>query len=282
MGEGSVMKATVGGIFSGTFDFLRANWLLMIGMLVVSCILLGGLGYLMVGSFFTQAMSGVQPDPAAMLAMIGQFLLFYLVMLVLMYGVSLSVWRHGLTNGQDPVTSNIGWALLGGVTLTLLYIGLMIAIYIVVTIVMLILLMVVGGGASMFGPGAFSPDNLAGPAVAVMVILYIAILVASLWLWARLSVMGPVMAAARTVNPFTGLVQSWRLTGPSQWTIVGFLLLTIVAMVVLFFVAGLIAAAMPVPWLLLLLYVPVLLFWWAAPAGIHAQVASVDRASVFE
>jgi hypothetical protein len=169
------MKATIGGIFSGTFEFLRANWLIMIGMFVVACVLLGLLGYLMIGSFISQAMTGGQPDPSAILAMMGQLFLFYLIMLVVMNAVSLSVWRHGMTNGQDPVTSNIGWALLGGVTLTLFYFGLIIALYIALTIVMLILFAIVGGGVSMMDPGGFSPENLAGPVVAVIVLLYLAI-----------------------------------------------------------------------------------------------------------
>jgi hypothetical protein len=276
------MKATIGGIFSGTFEFLKANWLIMIGMFVVACVLLGLLGYLMIGSFISQAMTGGQPDPSAILAMMGQLFLFYLIMLVVMNAVSLSVWRHGMTNGQDPVTSNIGWALLGGVTLTLFYFGLIIALYIALTIVMLILFAIVGGGVSMMDPGGFSPENLAGPVVAVIVLLYLAILVASLWFWARLSVMGPVMAVGRTVNPFTGLTESWRLTRPSQWTIVGFLFLAMIGVIVLFFVGGLVSGATGVPWLIFLLYIPLLLFWWSVPPGIHGQVATTYSAAVFE
>jgi hypothetical protein len=276
------MKTTIGGIFSGTFDFLKANWLIMIGMFLATCALLGLLGYLMVGSFFRQAMSGVQPDATAMIAMMGQFFLFYLILLVVMNAVSLSVWRHGMTDGQDPIPGNFGWALLGGVTLSLFSIGLIIAIYVALAIVMVILVALVGGGAVFMGPGGFSPEALAGPAIAVIVILYIALLAASLWFWARLSVMGAVMAGERTANPFTGLVQSWRLTRPSQWTIVGFLLLAIIGIVVLFFVAGVIAGAAGVPWLMFLLYIPLLLFWWSVPPGVHRQVASIDRSAVFQ
>ena len=276
------MKATIGGIFSGTFDFLKANWLVMIGMFIAGCVVLGLLGYLMIGSFFSMAASGVQPDPAAMLAIMGQLLLFYLIALVVMFGISLSVWRHGMTNGQDPVSSNLGWALLGGVMSALLYIALMIALYIVLTIVMLILLAVIGGGAVFTGTGRFSPEAAAGPALAMIILLYIVFFAAALWIWARLSLIGPVMAAERTVNPFTGLVQSWRLTRASQWTIVGFLLIAVIGIVALFLVVGVVVAAMGTPWVMLLLYIPVALFWWSLPPGIYGQVAAPDHAAAFE
>jgi hypothetical protein len=276
------MKATFAGIFSGTFDFLKANWLMMIGMFVSACVVLGLLGYLMVGSFFSMAARGVEPDPAAMLAMMGQLFLFYLIVLVALYGISLSVWRHGMTNGEDPVFSNFGWALLGGVTLTLLYIGLMIAIYIVFAIIIGILLMLVGGGAILTGAGGVSPETMGGPAFAVIILLYIAFIAAWLWVWARISVIGPVMAAERTVNPFTGLVQSWRLTRASQWTIVGFMLVAAIGAVLLFMVAGLITGVLGVPLVAVLLYIPLLLFWWSVPPAIYGQVAAPDHAAAFE
>lgn len=276
------MKATVAGIFSGTFDFLKAHWLTMIGMFVAACAVLGLLGYLMIGSFFSMAMRGVEPDPSLMLAMMGQFMLFYLIALVVVYGISLSIWRHGMTNGQDPVFSNLGWAMLGGVTLALLYIGLIIAIYIVLTIIMVILLLLVGGGAAFTGAGGVSPETMAGPAVAVIVLIYVLFLVAALWVGARLSVMGPVMVAERTVNPLRGLTESWRLTRASQWTIVGFLLITVIGIVVLFIVAGIAVAALGTPLVMLLLYIPVTLFWWAVPPGIYGQVAAPDHAEAFE
>jgi hypothetical protein len=276
------MKATFAGIFSGTFDFLKANWLMMIGMFVSACVVLGLVGYLTVGSFLSMAARGVEPDPSVMLAMIGQLFLFYLIVLVALYGISLSVWRHGMTDGEDPVFSNFGWALLGGVTLTLLYIGLMIAIYIVFAIIIGILLLLVGGGAILTGAGGVSPETMGGPAFAVIILLYIAFIAAWLWVWARISVIGPVMAAERTVNPFTGLVQSWRLTRASQWTIVGFMLVAAIGAVLLFTVAGLITGVLGVPLVAVLLYIPLLLFWWSVPPAIYGQVAAPDHAAAFE
>jgi len=275
-------KATLEGLFSATMAFLKANWLAMIAMIVGVCVVSGVLGYLMLGSFFSMAMAGGTPDPTVILAMMGQFALVYLIVMVLLYAASLSIWRHGMTNGQDGIAQNIGWALLGGLTLMLLYIGLFIALYIAMIVVVLILVAIVGGGIGAFGQGGFSPQNVAGPAIAFVVVLYLAFIVAMLWVAARLSIIGPVMAAQRTVNPITGLAQSWSLTKASQWTLVGFFVLVAIASTVALLVLVLVLGPLQIPALVLLPYVPLWLFWWAVPPGIYAQVAAPDRGPVFQ
>src|SRR3546814_20869927 len=48
------------------------------------------------------------------------------------------------------------------------------------------------------------------------------------------------MAQKLTRNPVTGITGSWKLTGASQWAIVGFYILFTILMVVYAFIAGLI------------------------------------------
>src|SRR3546814_11639610 len=81
---------------------------------------------------------------------------------------------------------------------------------------------------------------LSGGAMAVAFVYYVAVLVFFLWLQGRLSVAGPVMAQKLTRNPVTGITGSWKLTGASQWAIVGFYILFTILMVVYAFIAGLI------------------------------------------
>lgn len=276
------MKATIGGIFSGTLDFLKANWLVMLGMVVAVFVVLGAFGFLMVGSLFSQAMMGAPADPTIVFSMMGRFFLFYLIAMVVLYGASLSVWRHGMTNGQDSVVQNLGWAIGAGAMMGLLYIGLVIILYIILAIVALVLIAVAGVSFAAIGPGGTSAAGLGAGAVVLIVLLYIAFLVGMLWITSRLSLIGPVMAAERTINPITGLTKSWSLTGPSQWTIVGFFLLTAIAVVVALLVVGAILAAVNVQFLVLLLYVPLFLFWWSLPPGIYSQVSKPDRSAVFQ
>src|SRR3546814_10341315 len=61
-----------------------------------------------------------------------------------------------------------------------------------------------------------------------------------LWVQGRFMVAGPVMAERLTRNPVTGLGESWRLTGPSQWVIVGFYLLFTIGVFVYALIAGMI------------------------------------------
>src|SRR3546814_19559441 len=59
-----------------------------------------------------------------------------------------------------------------------------------------------------------------------------------LWVQGRFMVAGPVMAERLTRNPVTGLGESRRLTGPSQWVIVGSYLLFTIGVFVYALIAG--------------------------------------------
>ena len=89
------------------------------------------------------------------------------------------------------------------------------------------------------------------------------------------------MAAQRTVNPLTGLAQSWTLTKPSQWTIVGFFLAVVIGLIVVMLVFGMVVSAINVPGLVLLAYIPIALFGWSIPPGIYGQVAVPDHSATF-
>lgn len=66
-----------------------------------------------------------------------------------------------------------------------------------------------------------------------------------LWLSARLCCTGPAMARRGTFNPLPGIAESWRLTGPAQWRILGYLSIVAVLLGLLLFVAmGLVGTGM--------------------------------------
>src|SRR5690606_35529605 len=96
------------------------------------------------------------------------------------------------------------------------------------------------GGAGAFSPGALQSGAVGGGVLFVLVAYYIAILVFFVWLQSRLSVAGPVMAERLTRNPVTGITESWKLTSASQWLIVLFYILLVIASVVYSLIAGMI------------------------------------------
>src|SRR3546814_18637415 len=81
------------------------------------------------------------------------------------------------------------------------------------------------GGLSPAALESGGAGAIGGGAILLMIILYVAMIVFLLWVQGRFMVAGPVMAERLTRNPVTGLGASWRLTGPSQWGIVGFYLI---------------------------------------------------------
>lgn len=82
-------------------------------------------------------------------------------------------------------------------------------------------------------------------------ILAIAVLLAVLWVLTRFSMTLPVLALEGTLNPFTALGRSWKLTQPAQMRLFLFYVLLFVAYLVIalvtFMIMGTIAAAMGTP-----------------------------------
>jgi hypothetical protein len=294
-------KMTIGGAFTATMDFIRQSWHVLLGSLVVALVVTGVLGALLVGnSFDPMAMA----DPARVMGVIGGLFLLIILFIVFYYAACFLSWRHGLTGGAEPVLSNIGWAMGAGALFALAMLVVTFVAYIILYIVIIILALLF---AAVFGLSGLSFESLAagdaaamgGGVIAAVAIFYVLMIVASLWFTARLSVAGPVMADLRTVNPITGLGRSWQMTGPSQWTIVGFFLLLAVISFALFFVVGLVFGGMMAGFaagadpaaaagfgigtvvLMMLLYVPFLLVAVAVPAGIYRALAPVGSGDVF-
>lgn len=287
-------KMSIGAAFSETFAFIRANWTQMLMWTGGAVVVLGVLGYLMLGSTFAMmAMSA--GDPSAMMGALGRIFLFAIVAAVILYAVCMLVWRNGLHPAEAP---NFGWALQAGPAFALGMAVVFIGIYIVMVVVMLVLALIFGAafaGLGGFSPSALQSGALGGGTIALIIVFYIAVLVFFLWVFGRLSVAGPVMADRLTRNPVTGITESWRITGPSQWTIVGFYILITILSVVYGFVAGLIfggimgAAAggsatgtiIAMIIMAFVVYVPQLLLSFATPIGIYRAIAPRASGDVF-
>ncbi|MBB5706152.1 hypothetical protein [Sphingopyxis panaciterrulae] len=284
-----MIKMSIGAAFSETFAFLKANWTKMLMWMGGTIVVLGILGYLMLGSTFAaMAMATTTNDPSVMLGAFSRIFLFAILAAVILYAVGMLIWRGGLHPDEAP---NFGWAFQAGPAFALGMFVVMAIAYIVMMIISFVLMLIFGavlGGAGAFSPGAFQSGALSGGAMAVAFVYYVAVLVFFLWLQGRLSVAGPVMAQKLTRNPVTGITESWKLTGASQWAIVGFYILFTILMVVYAFIAGLIfggitgalaggsavGAMVAMIVLGLIVYLPILMLSLSMPVGIYRAISS--------
>lgn len=290
-------KMSIGAAFSETFAFLKANWMQMLIWVGGALVVVGLLGYLFLGSTFS-AMAMAPNDPSLIMGAFGKIFLFALIAGVILYGVSMLIWRGGLHPGEAP---NFAWAFQAGPAFAFGMFVVMAAAYILVIIVMFILTLIFG--AALGGMGALSPSALesgaagavGGGAIFLMIILYIAVIVFMLWVQARFSVAGPVMADRLTRNPVTGLGESWRLTGASQWAIVGFYLLFTIGIFIYALIAGMIfggilgaiaggsvvGAILTMIVMAAAVYLPMIMISFSMPIGIYRALAPRASGDVF-
>lgn len=290
-------KMSIGAAFSETFAFLKANWMQMLIWVGGALVVVGLLGYLFLGSTFS-AMALAPNDPSLVMGAFSKIFLFALIAAVILYGVSMLIWRGGMHPGEAP---NFAWAFQAGPALAFGMFVVMIAAYIVIFIIMFILTLIFG--AALGGMGGFSPDALTsgaagaigGGAIFLMIILYIGLIVFMLWVQARFMVAGPVMANQLTRNPVTGLGESWRLTGPSQWTIVGFYLLFTIGIFIYALIAGMIfggvlgailggsavGAMLTMIVMAAVVYLPIIMISFSMPVGIYRAIAPRASGDVF-
>lgn len=287
-------KMSIGAAFSETFAFLKVNWQQMLLWVGGALVVIGLIGFLFLGSTFS-AMAMAPNDPSVVMGAFGKIGLFALIAAIIFYGVSMLIWRGGMHPGEAP---NFAWAFQAGPALAFGMFVVMIAAYIVIFIVMFILTLIFGaalGGMGGLSPGALESGAVGGGAIFLLVIVYIAVIVFMLWVQGRFMVAGPVMADRLTRNPVTGLTESWRLTGPSQWTIVGFYLLFTIGVFIYALIAGMIfggilgailggsMVGMILTMIVMaaLVYLPIIMISLSMPVGVYRAIAPRASGDVF-
>ncbi|PZQ21629.1 MAG: hypothetical protein DI569_11370 [Sphingopyxis macrogoltabida] len=286
-----MIRMSIGAAFSESFAFLKANWMQMAIWVGGALLLLAVLGYLLLGSTFT-AMAMSAGDPSVVMGAFSKIFLFALIAGVILYAACMLIWRGGLHPGEAP---NFGWAVQAGPAFAFGLFVVMLGAYFLIFIVMLIVGLLFGAAGGL-SPAAFESGAVGGGTMAVMVVLYIAMLVFMLWVQGRFSVAGPVMADRLTRNPITGLAESWKMTAASQWLIVGFYLLFTILIFVYALVAGMIfgailggvassgsmvAAFLSAIIMAVVVYLPILMFSFSVPIGIYRAIAPRASADVF-
>jgi hypothetical protein len=285
---------SIGEAWSQAMAFLSAHFRMILiyvlaGVLIPAILQFAVMGGAGMQQLFSPEALMAGGDPAAVFAGLGVgFVIVSIIGNIIQSGSYFASWRHGLSNGSEEPAGAITYGLTAGVMWLLATIVLVIIGVIVIGVPMALL----GGAAAMAGgsPGA----GLGILAVLIPLLL----LVVLLWLAARLSCTGPAMADARSINPLYGIGTSWRLTGPAQWSIFGYLIVLVIATFVLFLVIGLVAGvgmvgamssggeagAGSIITLVItsfLVGIPVALAYVAIPAGIYRTLVPNNAGDVF-
>ncbi|WP_447753961.1 hypothetical protein [Sphingopyxis fribergensis] len=215
-------------------------------------------------------------------------ILVSLINYVLQTGSYFASWRIGLTGGSEPLGSALVYGVIAALPTLLLG-------FVVLLLLGLIAFLVFGSAFAPIMMGAQPSEGAAAGTAILLLLLMPVFLLFLVWLGARLSCTGPVMADRRTFNILTGLAESWRMTAVSQWKIFGYFLLIGVALFVVFLILGMIVGVsmfagggMPGSASMiglivgaLLLGIPVAYLQVGIPAGIYRALGGQSQADVF-
>lgn len=222
--------------------------------------------------------------PGAMAAFSGTVILVGLIGLVMQMASYFASWRMGLAPGQDSVGSALGYGMVAALPLLLVMFVFILVLGIVMGVIFgasVIPLIMSGGTPTDAQAAGIGVSMLIGVPVFFLFIL---------WLTARFCCMGPVMAAQRSFNPFTGLTESWRMTGASQWKLMGYFFLIFIVMIILVMIVGMFVGISTLAGgdgggiaivLGALVGIPMAYLYTAVPAGIYRALSGGKTSDIF-
>ena len=273
--------------FSEAKAFVMQNPLLYFGLILLAQIIAMVIVFLPIGGvagFQSIAMAGADPQAIAgiMAGFGGLFLICMIAGAAITLAGNFAVWRHGLSNGSISA----GEALVYGLKACFPSLLFFVVGYLAVILCAILIGAIIGGIGSVVGNSVFFGI--------VAAVFGLAVLAGFIYLLARLSIMGPLMADQNKLNPFTAAGQSWRATNGNGWMIALFFVLCYIVFSVVYFVAAMIAGAIGQVSgsialtfiLMIVLILPILiigiLLGVGLPAGVYRDlVGSVNKAEIF-
>lgn len=280
---------TIGEAWSQAVAFIKANLQTLVITLGIGVVVAALVQYFLVGgdqmaqmaqlqqALRTGSLTPLATGSAAATSGV-TLMLAGLVAGIITSATEFAAMRQGLAPGADDTRSLVSFGLVSAVLTLLLFfvVGVVAAVIIAIPIGLVI------GGMAAAGGGA-------GGVGVVGIFLGLMAIVVGLYLSARLSVFRAAMAANRSTSPVFGVKQSWGLTRNCAWSIVGYLLLLVIAgLVVMMLVGGLVgvigmALGQLAAAILSALFVslPVAILGTGIVAGIYRTLAPNTDASVF-
>ena len=277
-GELDIMTFTIGEAWTQAMEFFRRNQQILLILMGGSAIAIGIVQLIMIGgdmqSYMQQVIAAAQSgNPEQLAALGGGGLATVSLLAAIVQGTARqATLRMGL-GGGDSMSD----ALVYGVKAALMLFLMGLVIGIVFAVVAVILITVLGVGAVAAGSGSGS--------IGLGILIGLALLVGILWLFARFCLTGAAMADAATINPLFGLRQSWQLTAPHQWSILGYLVLLYIAIAVVSLLAqsifGIFGGFIGGILSLALVQAPVAIAWTSVIAGIYIALTPRKADDVF-
>ncbi|MEQ1725272.1 MAG: hypothetical protein ABL882_05025 [Sphingopyxis sp.] len=190
--------------------------------------------------------------------------------------------RMGLS-GEEDYASALSYGVVAAIVSTLFWVALAFALAVIFGIILAAL----GAGAVFAGGGG--GGAVGAGMIGMFALVALLLIPLALWLAVRLWVIAPAMADARSANPLFGLSQSWRLSAPHQWTMLGYLILLIIAAIVIFGILGAIVGFIGAmlgetvgPILVAIVTgVPAGILGLAINAGVYRTLAPRDHGEIF-
>jgi hypothetical protein len=195
--------------FSEAFDILKSRFGVLIGTALIFWVgliaIMAVFGGTLMAGVMASAAAGTDPDPAQMFAGMGfSIVLFYLLIYAVQFAMALAMMR--LCSDRHP--PSIGDAIGSGVRGVPTMFGVVIILAIAGIVVGLVFGLIFGAITAALNSGALS------------VVLALAGFVLALYVYARLSMLTPVIAIDGERNPIRVISRSWEMTGQAAFKIV--------------------------------------------------------------
>jgi hypothetical protein len=195
--------------FGEAFEILKSRFGVLIGTTLIFwvglMVVMGAFGGSIMASVMASASTGADPDPAQIVAGMGfSIVLLYLLVYALQFAMAIAMVRLC----SDRHAPSIGDAISTGVRGVPTMFGVVIILAVAGVIGGVLIGMVVGGLAAVSGSEIVSG------------LLMIAAFLGGLYLYARLSMLTPVIAIEDERNPIQVIRRSWAMTGPAALKIV--------------------------------------------------------------
>lgn len=190
---------------SEAFDILKSRFGVLIGTALIFwvglMVITGAFSGTLMAGVMASAAAGAEPDPAAMFAGMGfSIVLFYLLIYAVQFAMVIALMRLCSDRHPPSIGDAIGTGIRG-----------------VPTMFGAVILLVIAGivGGLLFGLifGAVAAGLNSG---VLTVLLAIASFVLIILLYARLSMLTPVIAIDEERNPIRAISRSWSMTGPAM------------------------------------------------------------------
>lgn len=228
--KGDTMQFSASRAFTDAFQLLGARFGMLTGIWLLFFAAIIGLLAVFGGMFFAlirQTAGGGSP----LAGMSGSLILFYLLYLLMLFAQQIALSRASTGRAEDTFSVALGSGLRGALPM----LGVLL-IYVVVgtgagLVVSLILAGIVAGTQS--------------PAIAV--VLTLLILIAAFYLFARLSLVLPLVAIEEVRNPLTAIAKAWKLTAHKSIKIALTWGLVLIAVFVLYGIGLMVTIGLPAP-----------------------------------